>query len=249
MFKRLVFIGLLMAAVTAVQASVITLRSGQQIKGEVVVSNDEVVIVKNSAGARFQYPAAEVVSITDEEVETEQKEAEAPKADKPQGKRMTFLIALTGGGAVVPQDHAGGHIGGELMIGSRYIGRKEIFLGGGIGVHGMFVDGKTYTFLPLQIALKVPFLEGKHSPVFGANIGYGFGVSRNCSGGIYSALELGYRYAFSTRSSLLVAARTQFQQAKIDAVETITDDGVSADYVSRIGRSFVTIGVHLALTF
>ena len=249
MGKKLVFIGLLIVAVSAIQASVITLRNGQKIQGEVIVQNDEVVIVKNASGARFQYPAGEVVSIADEESKTEQEITEPQTADKPQGKRMTFLIALTGGGAIVPQDNAGGHIGGELMIGSRYIGKKEMFLGGGIGVNGMFVGGKTYTFLPLQIAVKVPFLEGKHSPIVGANLGYGFGVSKNCSGGIYSAAEVGYRYAFSPRLALLLSLRTQFQQAKIDAVETITEDDISTAYISRIGRSFVTIGVHVALTF
>ncbi len=248
MGRRLFFIVLFSALVCSVQASIITLRNGQKITGEIIVQNDEVVIVKNTAGARFQYPANEVVSISEDET-TEEKPVEQKDEEKPQGKRMTFLIGLSGGAAIIPQDHSGGHVGGELMIGSRYIGKKDIFLGGGISVHGMFVAGKTYTFLPLQLAVKVPFLEGKHTPIVGANIGYGFGVSKNCVGGIYSAAEVGYRYAYSARSALILSLRAQFQQAKIDVVETITENDISTDYVSRVGRSFVTFGAHLALTF
>ena len=249
MKKILFLIALLGITASYMEAAVITLKNGQKVQGEIVIQNDDVLIIRNAEGARFQYPAAEVLTISEEDTTTEETKNEQTTETKPQGKKTTFLIGLTGGGAFIPQDNNGGHIGGELMIGSRYIGKKDIFLGGGISVHGIFAGGNTYTFLPLQLAVKVPFIEGKHTPLFGANLGYGFGVSKNCIGGIYSAVEIGYRYAFSTRSALILSLRAQFQQAKINTVETITEDDISTDYISQTGRSLVTFGAHIALAF
>ena len=136
-----------------------------------------------------------------------------------------------------------------MMLAERDIGKKDIFLGGGISVHGMFLNGQTHTFLPLQVGLKVPFIDGKHTPFVGANVGYGFGVSKNCVGGIYTAAEVGYRYTINTRAALLLSIRAQFQQAKVDATETITENGLSTDYTGRVGRSLVTCGAYLAFSF
>lgn len=250
MRRRLIFLSLILATFCVAEASVITLRNGQQIKGEVVIQNEEVVIVRNAEGARFQYPASEVVSVTEtESVSNESQEKESSKP-KPQGRKVTLLVDLTGGGAIIPQEKAGGHIGGEFMIGSRYIGSKSVFIGGGIGVSGMFLGGKSYTFLPIQAAVNVPFIEGKHSPFAGAAVGYGFGVSRGTTGGIFTAAQVGYRYTINARSALLVSVRAQFQQAKIDATEVITgEDGVETSYVGKEGRSFVTFGASVGITF
>ena len=68
--KRTLTLILLLGVCLCVRAlSVVTLRNGQVVRGDVVVHNEEVLIIKNNEGARFQYPASEVVSV--EEVEEE----------------------------------------------------------------------------------------------------------------------------------------------------------------------------------
>jgi len=248
MYKRIILLVLVLLTFTVSEASVITLRNGKIVQGEVLVNNDEVVIVKDAKGARFQYPAAEVVSISDQEIAPENNEETTD--NKPQGRKTTIMIGLTGGGAIIPQEKSGGHIGGEFMIGSRYIGQRSIFVGGGLGVHGILMKGQNYLFLPLQLAVNVPFIEGKHAPFAGAAVGYGFGLSKSTKGGIYTSAQVGYRYAFSKKSALLLSLRAQFQQAKIEATETIKDpDGTETAFTNNTGRSFVTIGFHLGITF
>lgn len=237
-------------AFVTLDASVITLRNGKTIRGEILVSNEEVVIIRDDSGARFQYPASEVTSVK----ETENTSAETPKSEeeshKPQGKKVTLQVDLTGGGAFIPQESNGGHIGGEFMIGSRYVGGRSIFIGGGIGVHGMFLGGKTYTFLPIQAAINVPIIEGKHAPFVGAAVGYGFGVSGGATGGIFTAAQVGYRYNINARSALLISLRAQFQEAKIDGTTVIVgEDGSESAFVSKSGRSFVTFGASMGITF
>lgn len=225
---------------------VVTLRNGKSVRGDIVVQNEEVLILKTAEGARFQYPAAEVVSVREyvEEAEVSVEEQQVSS------RRVMFILGLSGGGTVIPQEGSGGHVGGELLVGSREIGGKRIFAGGGIGVHGLFANGSGYTFLPLQAALRVPFLDGKHAPYIGAAIGYGFGVSKNCTGGIYTGGEVGYMYQFGRYSAFFVSGRVQFQQAKIAAMETITaDDGTERVFVNQSGRSFVTIGLSAGISF
>ena len=157
---------------------------------------------------------------------------------------MTFLLGFGGGGTFVPNDMNGGFVTGELLIGSRYIGKKSIFLGGGLSVNSMFAGGLTYIFLPLQVAVKIPFMEGQHSPFVGANIGYGFGISRDCKGGIFTSAEIGYRYLIG-RSSLYVSVRAQFQQATITGQTTVEE----TTYNDHAGRNFVILGAHFGISF
>ncbi len=245
MNKRLALILLLFCSAFACQAAVIILKSGKKIVGEVLINNADVVIVRDNDGARFQYPAADVVSVVDEEVkETEEANPEQEEKKTQGGKKVTFLLDAGGGGAFIPNEANGGFFGGELLIGSRYIGQKSIFLGGGLNVACMFMPNATYVFLPLQVAVKVPFIEGKHSPYAGANIGYGFGV-KNCVGGLYTSAEVGYRYAFSSRSSMYAALRAQFQQATVTGTTTI--DETNFNYHS--GRNFITFGLQIGISF
>ena len=51
------------ALIFSVHAEVIVLRSGKTIKGDILLSNDEVVIVRQKDGSRFQIPTAEVLRI------------------------------------------------------------------------------------------------------------------------------------------------------------------------------------------
>lgn len=246
MKKRITFIIFLALVSVMSQAAIITLKSGKKVQGEVLINNAEVVIVRDNMGARFQYPASEVISV---ENNAEQTTEEVPEVEekKPQGKKVAFLLGIGEGVAFVPNEQVDNMLTGELLIGSRNIGKKSIFLGGGLSVNTFFnISDKTnYVFLPLQVAVKVPFIEGKHSPFVGANLGYGFGLSRNTVGGLFTSAEIGYRYLANSRISLYVSVRAQFQQATISAKTVI--DGTT--FNNQAGRNFVTLGAHFGFSF
>ena len=244
MYKRLAILTLLICSVLVSQAAVITLTSGKKIVGEVLINNADVVIVRDNEGARFQYPAVEVVSVVEDETSEEQETPQQEEKKTQGGKKVTFLLDWGGGGAFVPHDDNGGFFGGELLIGSRYIGQKSIFLGGGLNVECMFMPNATYVFLPLEVALKVPFLEGKHSPFVGVNLGYGFGV-KNCKGGIYTSAEVGWRYVINPRANMYVSLRVQFQQATVTGTTTIDQ----TTFNDNSGRNFVIFGSQFGISF
>ena len=56
------------------RAETLILRTGARVQGEILLQNEEVVIIRDASGARFQYPRAEVVEI----IATEEAQEEKP---------------------------------------------------------------------------------------------------------------------------------------------------------------------------
>lgn len=245
--KRPVYIAFLLClCAMCARAETIILRTGARVKGTIVIMNDDVVIVRNAEGARFQYPRADVLEvIKEEEPEEQQAEAAIEEVEIKTRKKVTVVLELSGGAAINPNETAGGAAGVDLIVGNHHIGNRHILIGGGLGYHGLFIGGQSYNFIPIQVALRVPFLEAKHAPFFGASLGYGIALSKDYLGGIYAGIDFGYRYQISPKTALAVVAFAQFQQAKINT--TVTVEGV--DFLNKVGRNFLTPGVKVALYF
>ena len=244
MQKRLAIILLFFVCAACVYAETIVLRTGARVKGEIVFQNEEVVIIRDASGARSQYPRAEVVEIQTGDVSAEAKEIETDQPEMP-SKKVSILLELAGGAAIQPKDATGGTFAVDFLVGSHHIGERHIFVGAGLGYHGLFLGAQKYNFLPIQAAVRMPLVEQKHAPVFGLSLGYGIALSKTYLGGLYAGLDLGYRYQFNPRSALALTAYAQFQQAKIETT-TILDGN---EFVGQAGRSLVMTGIKLALYF
>lgn len=165
------YILLLLAAVClpfAAHADIVVLKSGSRMKGEVLVRNSEVVIIRNEAGARFQFPASEVVEIQQEEQPQEQPAARqkdgngkaarakntgsataanagtdntpSVKESKAQVEKhpVALRVALSAGAACLSGGNSAALLEADFCIGSRNLAGRRIFLGGSIGWHGAF---------------------------------------------------------------------------------------------------------------
>lgn len=247
MRKRILFIVLCVFAFTCAYAETIVLRTGARVKGSIVFQNEEVVIIRDpETGARFQYPRAEVSEIlivdpTEEETQETEETEEAIRSSK----KVSIALELAGGAAVNPGNGIGGAVSADLLVGSHHIGNKHLFIGGGLGYHGLFIGGEKFNFLPIQVALRMPFMETKHAPIFGVAIGYGIALSKAYKGGVYAAVDLGYRCQLNPKTALALTAFTQFQQATLDNTEVIED----ARFFNFSGRNFVVPGIKLTLFF
>ena len=228
-------------------AETIVLRTGARMKGTIVFQNDEVVIVRDTEGARFQFPRADVEQVlTDDTVTTiaEVSEATNEREEIKTQKRVSALLEVAFGGTHMPGEKAGFTGSADLLIGSHHIRDRHLFIGGGLGYHGLFLN-KTYNFLPIQVALRMPLTEQKHAPVFGVSLGYGVALSKNYIGGLYTGLDLGYRCQLNPKTAVGAVFFARFQQAKVDATEVI--EGV--EFTNRTGRNFITYGAKLSLYF
>lgn len=241
--------------VAGASAEVVTLRNGRTVSGEILLQNEEVIILRDSNGARHQYPIGEVVRIdgmgNDDSNEKESATEVRPVA-KGEGreanegeKRTTLRLELSGGMAMVPGEKAGGAFGIDVLVGSHHIGQTEILVGGMVGYHGCYMPGYQRHFLPIAAALRAPVLQQKHAPEVGLSIGYGIALSRNYRGGIWLGADLGYRYRMERGNSLYAGLFAQFQQSR----ETVTQVKEDAEFVGTQHRNIVGFGAKLAIGF
>ena len=240
--KKLPLIVLLALLALCAHAETLLLHTGARVKGTIVFQNEEVVIIRNADGARFQYPRAEIEAILADETEDPEKtEKPAEKEEIKVSKKASILLELAGGAACVPNETFGGAYGVDLLVGSHHIGDRHIFIGGGLGYHGLL----KMNFLPIQAAIRIPFLEQKHSPVAGLALGYGVALSKEYLGGLYAGVDLGYRCQLNPKTAIGAVFYTQFQQAQILAEESI--EGVN--FQGKEGRNLLSFGAKFTLYF
>lgn len=248
MRKLFVFIVFFCASLLCAHAETLLLRTGARVKGTIVLQNDEVVIIRDASGARFQYPRADVQEILSDEADAPDASDDSALAAEQEietPKKASILLELAGGAAVIPGETAGGAVSADLLVGSHHIGNKHLFIGGGLGYHGVFMGTEKYNFLPVQVALKMPFMETKHAPVFGFAAGYGIALSKDYLGGIYAGVDLGYRCQLNPKSAIALVVFTTFQQAKVPVTTII--EGV--EFNNKTGRNIVSAGLKLGLYF
>lgn len=246
MRKSILLILLFCITFVCAHAETLVLHTGTRVQGTIVFQNEEVVIIRNAEGARFQYPRADVAEIiTEESSATSETTTEADDTEIKTSKKASILLELAGGAAMIPGEAAGGGFSADLLVGSHHIGDKHIFVGGGLGYHGLFIGAEKYNFLPIQAALRMPLMESKHAPVFGAALGYGIALSKDYLGGIYADLDFGYRCQLNPRTALAIVAYAQFQQATITNTIIIEGDG----FTHKATRNLITSGLKLALYF
>lgn len=243
----------LMGMLSALHAESVLLRTGQTIQGTILVENEQVVILQDKNGRRFQYMRSDIERIiheqpvaaaeptgTDKDAEQKNREQKTTHG----GKRTSFLIEPMGGGSFVPNEKSGAMVGANIIIGSKTIKGRPLLLGGGVGYQAHIMPDKTYSILPIFFAARIPVLTGKHSPLVGLSVGYGVALSKSYLGGMHAGIDVGYQYTASSLA-LYIGMLAQFQQTTMDVVNTINE----YEYKDRIGRSLVSTALKIGLRF
>ena len=245
--RKILAILVFFALCVCAHAETIVLRTGARVRGTIVFQNDDVVILRNAEGARFQYPKTDVAEILSDDAvveEPEQKQETEQEIQSP--KKVSILLEVGVGAAVIPNDNnVGFGYNADLLVGSHHIGDKHIFVGGGLGYHGLFVGSEKFNFLPIQAVIRMPFTETKHAPVFGMGVGYGIALSKNYVGGLYAGVDLGYRYQLNPKTALGAVFYTQFQQATVKVTETVEE----SSFTNNTGRSLIAFGAKFTFYF
>ena len=244
MRKRLALFVWLIAITTCACAETIVLHTGARVQGTIVFQNNDVVIVRDASGARSQYPRTDIKEIlADETVIVEEVKEDEQSIETP--KKASILLEIAGGAGVQPAESAGGAVSADLLVGTHHIANRHVFVGAGVGYHGLFLTGEKYNFLPIQAAVRMPLTEEKHAPMFGVAVGYGIALSKTYRGGLYAGIDFGYRCQLNPRSAIGLTAYAQFQQARVPVNETVQE----STYTNFTGRSLIATGLKLSLYF
>lgn len=191
----------------------LTFRSGRVMVVQIVLQNEEVVIVKDSRGARFQFPMSDIQEITELKAdEPEQAQQEEKSAKSMSNVKRTSLGIHVAGGLASMGGKTGGSMAADFRLGANNVGKRQIFLGGQVGYRGLMMPGKTYSVLPIDIVMELPLVQAKHAPMLGANIGYGIGLGKDIRGGVNAGLTFGYRYHFSRTGAFHIGLQAEVQQ-------------------------------------
>ncbi len=263
MKTRIISLCFLLWAVATIHAEVIVLRTGAEIRGTIVFQNDEVVVVKDASGARYQYPRTDIQSITENTKAADSASSVASEnsvaiAAEP-GKKVSMLLEVVGGGAAQPKESAGGSVGVGLSVGTHHLLGRRVFLGGGVAYRSLFLGGEHYAFLPLQFETQVPLLDGVHAPLVGASLGYGFALGKEYKGGLSAGVNIGYFYQINPKTALHVSFGVNFQQAKIQTQDSYIHEVTDAEtgnttsttysFANYTGRNLLDFGLRVGIFF
>ena len=157
---------------------------------------------------------------------------------------MSFL--QTTGTSHMPTKEWGGYTHIEMLMGTHQIQDKRMVVGGSIAYHGVFRNGQSYSWIPLQMALQIPLLkqaEQKHAPVLGGSIGYAIATNKNYGGGITAGVDVGWWYSISPDKSLSLSLSAKCLQTEIQLTEQLN----GTDYQNRVGCTLMNIGLKLGI--
>ncbi len=237
----MLIIALLLSSI--MKAEVVVLNNGHRIQGEILLQNEEVVIIKKKDGTRYQYPRSEVVAIQENStiVTTQEEDTIVDIPIRP----VALRTQLHGGAVYLPNKGWGGQIGVDLLIGSKEIAGKPMFIGGSIGYRAKILQETSYSFVPIQAVICMPLHARQHAPHIGMSIGYGISTSKTTKGGICLNANTGWTYRISDNSSLLLSCFAEWQQTQTQIIETINNQ----NYTNYIGANFITIGASASIQF
>ena len=245
------FIGILliwMTLISSVYAELVVLRSGKTVKGEILLHNEEVVIIRQKDGSRFQFPMQEVLSISAELPPKRQSSTNRIAEDK----KVACHFAVAGGTAYTPNGW-GGYINPTVFVGTHTLRNLPIAVGGTIGYHGVFAQGNAYSWIPLQASIHLSPLTSHLSPLtshlsplaFRLSIGYAFALSQDYTGGICAGMEIGWSHAIGNTSSIFLALNAQALQTRMHVTETVNGNS----YRNFRGCTLVSLGMKLGIQF
>ena len=253
--RKFLFFILISVSCLCAHAETLLLRTGARVRGGIVFQNDEVVIIRNAEGARFQYPRAEVEQILANDPEAEEAPNEQKEDDITVSKKASILLEIAGGFTSVSRENVGGAFSADILVGTHHIGDRHIFAGGGLGYHGIYLINpftmsannvfEKYNFLPIQAALRMPFTEKKHAPAFGLSLGYGVALSKEYKGGVYAGMDFGYRCQVNPKTAIGVMFYVQYQQV----TKQVTNNIEGNEFTNYAGRNIVTFGTKFSFYF
>lgn len=243
--KRLLLLWLMIAiSMSSAVAEVVVLRTGQKIRGEILLNNDDIVIIQKKDGTRYQYPKTEVVSLQDDTIIHSTTESSTVARTK----SVAFRIAAAGGIAHIPHYGWGGTTEAHAMVGTNNLFNRQLFLGGSVGYRGAFKDKMAYSWIPLQLVFHMPIAElpsANNRPLVGASFGYSFATNKQWGSGLCAGVEVGWWHRIGSKNSLTIALAAQWQQTRIDIVESIEGN----HYTNRIGCNILGLGLKIGIQF
>ena len=226
-------------------ADVVELRSGKTIKGEILINNDEVLILRQKDGSRFQFPKQDIASIRADDVPREQLVTDTLPSTK-----IAFSISMAGGATYTPNGW-GGFVQPMLFLGANMAQRHPIIIGGSMGYYGVITKDNTYSWIPIQATLRYPIVRKKTGsntvdgqPLISTSIGYAIATSQEWDGGICVGVDAGLQKRVNNKANFYIALTVRCLQTRMKTTEIIHEN----KFQNFKGCTLGSIGLCLGIT-
>lgn len=231
--------------ICSVHAEVIVLRSGKTIKGEILLNNDEVLILRQKDGSRFQFPKQEIISIDADAIQKSQSTTDTLVLNK-----VAFNLSVAGGATHTPNGW-GGFVQPMLFIGANIAKNQPVFVGGSIGYNGVITRDNTYSWIPIQATLRYPIVRKKTGsntvdgqPLISTSIGYAIATSQEWDGGICVGVDAGWQKRLTNKANFYIALTVRCLQTRMKTTEIIHEN----KFQNFKGCTLGSIGLCLGIT-
>ena len=230
-------------------AEVVVLQSGQSVKGDIVLQNEDVVIIRTTNGMRYQYPMNEVVSINTEEKDTNA--TNTSKTTKAKTQIVSICAQAMGGALYIPNIGWGGYAGADLKVGANILENRRVFIGGEFGYRVKVVEKEAYSFIPLQVCMSSILSDKQSAPIVGVSVGYGFAANAGTQGGICAGADVGWSFEINDETRFVLGLNAEWQQAqtKVNQQITFPETNETKSYENYMGVNFITFGAKVAIHF
>ncbi|MFZ4582542.1 MAG: hypothetical protein ACOYM7_07820 [Paludibacter sp.] len=226
--------------------SKVTLKTGTVYVGEIVLKNDEVVMLKDNTGARYQFQPSEIVQIEPYVVaNTENSSPQTttiPDAHINDNFCGRFEFASTTGSL---------QRGAEdqpltqflLSFGNKKVLGKDIFVGLGSGF--LIMNNTNVNLIPIYLKVQTITNKNRTSPFWGVESGYTFSINNYYKGGAFAAVSAGTNYKVNYKTSIYAGIFGAVYSINGTFTESITQ-GI---YAYNGNATLKTYGLKLGLQF
>lgn len=196
--------------------SVVFLKNGESLKGQVLMKTSEVLVLQTDDGGRYQFQLSEIDKI-------EQGRKSIEKESTGEISNFAGIIELNGGLAYASLEGAqfSPLISGTVALGSRDFLKSTFFAGIGTGMEAVFSkeDNENLLLVPLFIRLNKTFTDNSIKPYFGTDAGYAFCLNKEYKGGVLFKLTGGANFSVSRKLSFNVGVFGKIQQISGTVIE------------------------------
>ena len=226
--------------------SKVTLKTGTVFVGEIIVKNNEVVMLKDSTGARFQFQPSEVVLVetfvpskTDSDLQQSSTEPNAPLNTNFSARFEIVSAAVS----MQNEDNAKLLTQFLLSFGNKKVLGKDIYVGLGAGF--LTVNNSNINLLPIYLKVQATTNKNRTSPFWGVESGYTFSVNNYFKGGAYTSVSAGVNYKVNYKTSIYAGVFGAVYSIKGRLTESITEGTYAYEGIA----SLKTAGLKLGLQF
>ncbi len=207
----------------------ITLKTGAVFVGEVVLKNDELIMLKDNSGARFQFALPEIDKIESANSEPINTTKQAPLGTT-QNDNFCGQFELSFGNASARKafDAASAPQVG-LTFGNRKTFGKDLYVG--IGAGYFWIADANLGLIPATVKIQTYTSKNRTSPFVGFESGYAFSATKNYSGGPFAKISLGINHRLNYKSAIYAGVSAAVYSISGQLTES-TQNGIFSFYGS-----------------